>query len=137
MLFVSIVLHVSLPTPNDITKYNFRKNLFDVCITAMVYWACGYAFAYGDSQSGFIGNSYYFLDNTEDYVGWFFQFVFAGTTATIVSGAVAERCRFRAYVIYTALLSGFIYPVASHWIWSPQGIFFGKVYPKVICLNLT
>jgi Ammonium Transporter Family len=64
---------------------------------------------------------------SEDYINWFFQYVFAGTTATIVSGAVAERCRFRAYLIYSFFLSGFVYPVACHWIWDPSGFLYGKV----------
>lgn len=69
-------------------------------------------------------------DNIEavDYVYWYFNYVFAGTTATIVSGAVAERCQFRAYLIYSFALAGFIYPVCSHWIWDPNGFLYGKVY---------
>ena len=63
-----------------------------------------------------------------DYIYWFFNYVFAGTTATIVSGAVAERCQFRAYMVYSFALAGFIYPVCSHWIWDPNGFLNGVVY---------
>ncbi|KAL7568902.1 hypothetical protein ACA910_015549 [Epithemia clementina (nom. ined.)] len=108
------------------------KNTMDAAVSALAYWAVGFAFAYGTSNNGFIGNSRYFLmdedgEDFEDYVNWFFQWVFAGTTATIVSGAVAERCRFRAYMIYSAFLSGFVYPVVCHWIWDPSGFLYGKV----------
>jgi len=71
------------------------KNIMDAAVSALAYWAFGFAFAYGEGSNPFIGNSFYFLINNEDYINWFFQWVFAGTTATIVSGAVAERCRFR------------------------------------------
>ena len=63
-----------------------------------------------------------------DYIYWYFNYVFAGTTATIVSGAVAERCQFRAYLVYSFALGGFIYPVCSHWIWDTSGFLNGKVY---------
>ena len=63
-----------------------------------------------------------------DYIYWYFNYVFAGTTATIVSGAVAERCQFRAYLVYSFALAGFIYPVCSHWIWDSSGFLNGKVY---------
>jgi Amt family ammonium transporter len=103
------------------------KNLIDVAVAALSYYAVGYGIAYGEGGSPFLGKSYFFLNGMEDYIGWFFQFVFAGTTATIVSGAVAERCQFRAYLIYSAILTAFIYPVASHWIWSGDGWMAGKV----------
>ncbi|KAL3910217.1 MAG: hypothetical protein SGILL_007779 [Bacillariaceae sp.] len=103
------------------------KNILDAVVTAIAYFAFGYAFAYGESENGFIGNSYYFLIGTEDYINWFFQYVFAGTVATIVSGAVAERLRFRSYLVYSFVLSGFVYPVVCHWIWDPNGFLYGKV----------
>lgn len=63
-----------------------------------------------------------------DYIYWYFNYVFAGTTATIVSGAVAERCQFRAYLVYSFALAGFIYPVCAHWIWDGSGFLNGVVY---------
>ena len=55
------------------------------------------------------------------YTYWFFNFVFAVTSATIISGAVAERTQFGAYFIYTLAMIGFIFPCVSHWVWSPIG----------------
>jgi ammonium transporter, Amt family len=96
------------------------KNLLDACVGAFAYFAFGYGLAYGDGNAVF-GYSKFFLVGETDFVGFFFQFVFASSTATIVSGAVAERCRFRAYLIYSFMLTGFIYPVGTHWVWSPNG----------------
>lgn len=109
------------------------KNMMDACVAAIAYFILGYSFAYGAGGNSFIGGtSLMFLRTdmigTSDYIYWFFNYVFAGTTATIVSGAVAERCQFRAYLIYSFALAGFIYPVASHWIWDSSGFLNGRVY---------
>merc|ERR1712151_1097416 len=109
------------------------KNMMDASVSAIAYYLFGYSLAYGAGGNSFIGgSSLMFLKSdmigTTDYIYWFFNYVFAGTTATIVSGAVAERCQFRAYLIYSFALAGFIYPVVSHWIWDPSGFLNGVVY---------
>jgi ammonium transporter, Amt family len=99
------------------------KNLMDFVIATVAFWAVGYAFMFGTSN-GFIGTSNFFLSDIGADVGdlpgiafWLFQLVFAGTAATIVSGAMAERTRFNAYLWYSAVMSVLIYPIAGHWIW--------------------
>ncbi|XP_033102659.1 putative ammonium transporter 1 [Anneissia japonica] len=98
------------------------KNFLDVCIGSVFYWAVGYAFAYGPGNK-FIGTDWFFMKNmpTEQVDDWFFQFVFAATAATIVSGSMAERTEFVAYLVYSVILTGFIYPVVTHWAWSDDG----------------
>ena len=84
------------------------KNLLDCLFGSITYWIVGWAVAYGKGGNGFIGGSNYFglgIDQ-EDYPLWFFKFVFAATAATIVSGAIAERCQFSAYLVYSITLTG-------------------------------
>ena len=103
------------------------KNILDACVGAIVFWTIGYALAYGGQDSTkvtFIGNADFALANMNDggsFIGWFFQFAFAATAATIVAGTVAERCKFEAYIAYSLALTGFVYPVVVHSIWSSSG----------------
>ena len=95
------------------------KNILDVSLGAIAYWAVGFSIAYGaaDAANEFFGVGNFFLNNFDDYPTWLFQFAFAATAATIVSGAMAERTKFHAYLIYTVPITAVIYPVVSHWIW--------------------
>ena len=97
------------------------KNLIDFCVAAVTYWGFGFALMFGASHWGLIGNSYFGIG--EDAGPWMlsffvFQLVFCGTATTIISGAVAERIRFRSYLIISFLVSGFVYPIFGHWVWN-------------------
>ncbi|XP_069115081.1 putative ammonium transporter 1 [Argopecten irradians] len=98
------------------------KNLLDAFIAGFAYWLVGFALAIGEGNF-FIGHSYFAHHGLKpgSYSLWFFHYVFAATAATIVSGAVAERCDFIAYLIYSSAITGFIYPVLCHWAWTPEG----------------
>jgi Amt family ammonium transporter len=98
------------------------KNFMDFSVGALVYWALGFGLAYGGSTiGGFVAyggiGDAFFLGDPAQSTSWFFQVVFAATAATIVSGAMAERTKFSSYLMYTVFISGFIYPIVSHWAW--------------------
>lgn len=109
------------------------KNFLDVFIGAVAYWLFGYAFAFGAESNGFIGHKYFALADlpADKFSHWFFHYVFAASTATIVSGSLAERTEFKAYLMYSVFLTGFLYPVVSHWAWDVNGwLFIGAEYTK-------
>lgn len=99
------------------------KNIVDFMFGSIIFWLIGYGLMYGEGN-GFIGmpfkdmfmNGFASAENM-DYTSLFFQTVFCATSATIVSGAMAERANFKSYCIYSACISLFIYPIAGHWIW--------------------
>ncbi|NJK41292.1 MAG: ammonium transporter [Acaryochloridaceae cyanobacterium SU_2_1] len=114
------------------------KNLIVFALSTIAFWAIGFGLMYGDGNP-FLGTAGWFLggaDNSpmtgDDYKGIFnalswtgvplnakflFQLVFAGTSATIVSGAVAERIKFVSFLIFSLILTGILYPITGHWIW--------------------
>lgn len=100
------------------------KNTMDACIGAIVWYLFGYCVAYGDADSpnanGFLGVDNVVLESG-DWNGFFFQWAFAATAATIVSGSVAERCSLEAYFFYTICLTTWVYPVVVHWMWDGHG----------------
>lgn len=97
------------------------KNLMDFCIGTIGFWAIGYTIMYGDSIGSFIGNPSLFFDSVKDMHSLFFQTVFAATAATIVSGAIAERTKFSTYLIFSLMMTVFIYPISGHWVWQGDG----------------
>jgi len=111
------------------------KNLIVFAITTMAFWAIGFALMFSGTDNAFAGDRGFFLSSTnaaiyglEAYpiglpisVFFLYQAAFAGTAATIVSGAVAERIRFVSYAIFSVLLTAIAYPLVGHWIVSPSG----------------
>jgi Amt family ammonium transporter len=106
------------------------KNLMDFALGSLAYWAIGFGLMFGISQTGWFGTTgFFFGDFAKDkdpwlYAFWMFQVVFAATSATIVSGAMAERTKFFSYLMYSIAISAFIYPVFGSWAWG--GLFHGK-----------
>ena len=96
------------------------KSFLDFCIASLAFWAFGYALMFGGgAASSFIGLDGFFLADFADgdLVAWFFQMVFAGTAATIIAGAMAERTRINAYFAYSFIVGALIYPIYGHWAW--------------------
>ncbi len=96
------------------------KNLMDFCIGTVVFIIIGFGLLMGEDLFGFIGRPGFDLFTAYegfDFSSFVFNLVFCATTATIVSGAMAERTKFLSYCIYSAILSALVYPIEAHWIW--------------------
>ncbi|MCI0901035.1 MAG: ammonium transporter [Chloroflexi bacterium] len=112
-------LGAGLIRAKNTTNY-MTKSFMDFAIASLSFWAFGFALMWGTSQAGIAGNTNYFLTDAADgqtYVDWVFQMVFAGTAATIVAGAVAERTKTQAYLAYSFMIGAIIYPLYGHWVW--------------------
>jgi len=98
------------------------KNLMDFAMGSLAFWAVGFALMFGTTTTGFFGTEGFFINNWDmvdnwTLCFWMFQTVFCATAATIVSGAIAERANFTAYLVFTFVMSAIIYPVFGSWAW--------------------
>jgi Amt family ammonium transporter len=105
------------------------EGIVDTCICGVTFWAWGFAFMF-EPGNGFIGTTGFFLKGLADTYGttgvpllafWVFQFAFADTCSTITSGAMVGRCGFVGDILYSIVVTGFIYPIIGHWAWGPDG----------------
>jgi ammonium transporter, Amt family len=118
------------------------ENFIDAAITALAFWATGFAIAFGTSVGGIVGTDNFFLNsaftvkdglevfsmgapgstaNVHTYTIFFFQFAFAATASTITTGAMAERTDFKGDLIYSFIMGAVSYPLIVHWVWNSQG----------------
>jgi len=114
------------------------KNVIVFCVTSLAFWAIGFGFMFGEGNlliglkglfligsdnSPATGEAYQGIFSSLNWTGvpllakFFFQLVFAGTAATIVSGAVAERIKYFSFFVFSFLMGALIYPIQGHWIW--------------------
>ncbi|MBA4191896.1 MAG: ammonium transporter [Planctomycetaceae bacterium] len=99
------------------------KNYCDMCVGALGFWAVGYGLMFGLSPTGWFGTTKFAPNSAEpfEYTLLFFQMMFAATAATIVSGALAERIRFNAYLVGSFMITTLIYPIYGSWAWNDNG----------------
>ena len=101
------------------------KNIADVAMGGLSYWMFGYGFSYGQPSNSFIGMGTFFVGTTDEnalstgheFARYLFQFSFAATATTIVSGCIAGRTRFGAYLVFS-FVNTIVYAVPAHWVWS-------------------
>ncbi|WP_440882060.1 ammonium transporter [Tenacibaculum sp. C7A-26P2] len=94
------------------------KNLLDICVGSLTYWIIGYSLMYGKTSNGYFFWGGLFLGEGVDLL---FQTMFAATAATIVSGAIAGRTKYSTYVIFSIIITAFIYPISGGWQWQGEG----------------
>ncbi|CAN7696507.1 ammonium transporter [Paenibacillus sp. LjRoot153] len=105
------------------------KVFVDISFGALIFYFFGFALMYGKDIGGIIGTTGFFMGGDLTHITltishdtyWLFQCAFVIAVISIVSGAVAERINFRAYILYTIAMTGLIYPIAGHWVWSVGG----------------
>jgi Amt family ammonium transporter len=102
------------------------KNYTDACVGTLAFWAIGFGLMFGNNPSGWIGTDHFFMNEAEpmQFNLMFFQTMFAATSITIASGAMAERTRFEGYLTGALGIGLIIYPVFGSWVWG--GMFGGS-----------
>jgi Amt family ammonium transporter len=114
--------------------------IVDTALCGVLFYAFGFAFMFGEGNP-WIGHQYFFLQGIPATYGttgigflafFLFQFAFADTASTIVSGAMVGRTDFRGDLVYSVFVSGFIYPIFGHWIWGPDGILGTGKFPGMV-----
>lgn len=117
------------------------KNLMDFCIGTCTFILIGFSLLLGEDMVGLIGKPGFDIFTSYadfDWSNFVFNLVFCATTATIVSGAMAERTKFLSYCIYSGVISALIYPIEAHWIWGGVTMFIVfKVIDKIFGLRVT
>lgn len=101
------------------------KNIMDFAVGSVIYFVFGFSIMFGESMGGLFGRIHIMSNSLYEHLGlsiplyafMIFQTVFAATAATIVSGAMAERTKFASYLIFSFVITLFIYPVVGHWVW--------------------
>ncbi len=96
------------------------KNTLDLCLSILVFWAVGYGLMFGRDAFGLFGTDQFLVNGSGDgflHAFFLFQAMFCGTAVTVVSGAIAERVPIRAYLAFSVLIAGLIYPLMGHWAW--------------------
>eukprot|EP00475_Leptophrys_vorax_P005755 TRINITY_DN13485_c0_g1_i1.p1 TRINITY_DN13485_c0_g1~~TRINITY_DN13485_c0_g1_i1.p1 ORF type:complete len:516 (+),score=28.68 TRINITY_DN13485_c0_g1_i1:214-1761(+) len=104
-------------------------NILDAAVGGLSFYIFGFAFAFGQggTSNGFVGANFFALYNIPNYTYGYdfsffmYQWAFAIACAGITSGSIAERTQFTAYLVYSTVLTGFVYPIVAHWIWAPNG----------------
>ncbi|WCJ29218.1 ammonium transporter 1 1 [Euphorbia peplus] len=102
-------------------------NVVDAVVGSISYYLFGFAFAFGvgSDSNPFIGTTFFALkdipNSTYDYSYFLYQWAFAIAVAGITSGSIAERTQFSAYLVFSFFLTGFVYPIVAHWVWSSSG----------------
>ncbi|GBE55876.1 MAG TPA: ammonium transporter [Euryarchaeota archaeon] len=111
------------------------KNIMDFAVGSLAFMAVGYGLMMGADHYGLFGTGMWFLAgdayDVGVYLNWFFMVVFAATAATIVSGAMAERTKFKSYLMYSVIISLIIYPVYGHWVWGGGWLMTGSIFGKL------
>lgn len=106
----------SAPVKN--TQNVLMKNVLDICVSAMAWWATGWALAFGENTAGgTFGASGFFYADVRFAWSWFLQYCFAANAATIFGGALQGRTKFAIFLLVSFVTSSVVYPVVAHWTW--------------------